>query len=339
MTTFSVVIPMYNVQLFIEQAIESVLAQEFCDFELIVVDDCSTDRSLAIVQQYDDPRIKIIRHPHNKGLAAARNTGILASCGEFIAFLDSDDAWRPDKLQAHFNHFNQNTQLGLSFSRSEFMTYEGKPTGCYQMPKLTDISAIDMFCRNPVGNGSAGVFRRQALFQIQYSRRTTEGTSFCFFDEDLRQSEDIECWTRFMLSTNWRVEGITEALTLYRLNQQGLSANLDAQYQSWLKVLHKFELDFPAFAQQVKRPAMAYQLRYLARQAIRTNDGEKAVGFFWQSLKTDPEMILMEPARTLATGGSAIILKQMPKLFRRSEKIMMKVWSFFQRISLPQRTP
>ena len=99
MPKFSVVIPLYNKEEFIENSLNSVLSQTFQDFEIIIIDDCSTDRSLSMVKQFTDKRIKIIEHPKNKGLSASRNTGIKTANAEYIAFLDADDLWKPGFLE------------------------------------------------------------------------------------------------------------------------------------------------------------------------------------------------------------------------------------------------
>lgn len=94
----SVIIPTHNRSYLIGRAISSVLDQSFQDFELIVIDDASTDNTEAVVKSFNDERIKYIRHNINKGGGAARNTGITASIGEYITFLDDDDEWLRDKL-------------------------------------------------------------------------------------------------------------------------------------------------------------------------------------------------------------------------------------------------
>ena len=95
----SVIIPTYNRAHLIGRAIRSVLDQTYQDWELIVVDDASTDDIPGIVKGFTDGRVKYIRHDENKGAAAARNTGIQAARGAYIAFLDSDDEWLPEKLE------------------------------------------------------------------------------------------------------------------------------------------------------------------------------------------------------------------------------------------------
>ena len=95
----SVVMPVYNREMYVGAAIESILGQTFTDFELIIVDDGSTDQSVAIIQGYRDPRIRLIRFSQNKGVSAARNVGNHEARGEFIAVMDSDDIALPKRLE------------------------------------------------------------------------------------------------------------------------------------------------------------------------------------------------------------------------------------------------
>lgn len=99
MPRFSVVIPLFNKENFIEHTLRSVLNQTFQDFELLIINDCSTDNSLRVAENIQDPRIKIIQHPVNKGLSASRNTGIKNAQADYIAFLDADDLWKPNFLE------------------------------------------------------------------------------------------------------------------------------------------------------------------------------------------------------------------------------------------------
>jgi glycosyltransferase involved in cell wall biosynthesis len=99
MPRFSVVIPLYNKEGYVESTLKSVLEQTFTDFEIIVVNDCSTDASMSVVEKIQDSRIKILEHSMNKGLSASRNTGIKNAEASYIAFLDADDLWKPDFLK------------------------------------------------------------------------------------------------------------------------------------------------------------------------------------------------------------------------------------------------
>ena len=110
----SVIMPAYNSEVYIRESIDSVLAQTFADFELIVVDDGSTDTTAAIVESYTDSRIRLIRQP-NRGVSVARNTGLEASQGQFITFLDSDDLYYPDFLKT-LHRLIQSNQTEMAFS-------------------------------------------------------------------------------------------------------------------------------------------------------------------------------------------------------------------------------
>ncbi|MEO0591507.1 MAG: glycosyltransferase family A protein, partial [Pseudomonadota bacterium] len=117
MTTpmISVVMPIYNVEAFVGEAVQSVLNQTFEDFELICVDDGGSDRSIDVVREFNDPRIRLV-HQVNRGLAGARNSGIAHALGEFVALLDSDDIWHRDKLMLHFIHLRANPHIGVSYA-------------------------------------------------------------------------------------------------------------------------------------------------------------------------------------------------------------------------------
>ena len=115
--TISVIIPTYNRAHLIGKAVKSVLSQTYQDFEIIVVDDGSTDNTEEIVKSFTDYKIYYICHKHNRGASAARNTGIKASRGEYIAFLDSHDEWLPEKLDKQIKTFNsESSEVGVVYN-------------------------------------------------------------------------------------------------------------------------------------------------------------------------------------------------------------------------------
>ncbi len=356
MKLISVIVPVYNVEAYIVQAVRSVLAQTYPHFELIIVDDGSPDRSIEICQQFDDPRIKIIRQK-NRGLAGARNTGIRHAQGDYLAFLDADDLWLPEKLAKHREHLDSHPQVGVSFSRSAFIDGTGNPLGIYQMPKLTGITPEHLLCRNPIGNGSAPVIRREVFEGIRFQQNRYGTVEDFYFDEDFRRSEDIECWLRIVLQTGWTIEGIPEALTLTqkvcasinvgstryginmdavalldRVNTEGLSADVCRQFDSWEQIIVKTRNYAPELIAQWGNPAKAYQLRYLARRAIRFKSAQTAVQLVNQALATHWQIILAEPRRTLLTLCAAYLLNISPVSFYASvESLALKVTGFFQK--------
>lgn len=307
MPTVSVIIPLYNTEKYIKETIASVLAQSYRDFELIIVDDGSTDESVELCRQFRDPRLRLISQ-ENRGLAGARNTGIHHARGCYVALLDADDCWHPDKLAAHVEHLKRRPKVGVSYSQSAFMDDEGRSMGIVQAPKLTGIKAANILCRNPVGNGSAPVIRKAVFDAIAFSGERRKQAKDCYFDEDLRQSEDIECWLRIATQTAWEFEGLGQALTWYRVNTQGLSANLEKQYQSWLIVRDKATYYAPDLLERYGNLAESYQLRYLARRAIRSRDAAQALDLIRRSLSKDWRIALHEPLRTACTLVCCLLL-------------------------------
>jgi glycosyltransferase involved in cell wall biosynthesis len=317
----TVVIPMFNVEKYIEKCIVSVLAQSFINFELICVDDGCTDNTLALLKQFSDPRIRIISQT-NRGLAGARNTGIQAAKGIYIALLDADDSWATEKLAKHVIHLNGNPKVGVSYCASLFMDENGNMMGIGQFPKLTDISFKDVLCRNPVGNGSAPVIRRRLLADIVTV--DPESGRKCYFDEALRQSEDIELWLRIALLGNWKFEGIATPLTYYRINDGGLSANLNKQFASWVLAINKNAQTNKQLFKRLLPLARAYQMRYLARRAIRSGDSYNAIKLIHKALFEQPEILFEEPMRTITTYVCALLSVLPRSVYTSLESMAMK---------------
>ena len=294
----SVIIPVYNCEKYIQACLKSVLQQSYQNIEIIVVNDGSQDQSIELVKQFKDPRIAVV-HKQNGGLSSARNAGISASHGDLLALLDADDLWLPHKLEAHVLHFSQNQSLGLSFDYSFLINENDAPLGLLQIGKTQDITASDIYLKNPIGNGSSVVIRRElveAVAEINPSK-----TQINLFNPDLRQSEDIECWMKIALKTSWTITGIPFVLTGYRVNQGGLSANLMKQYQSWHHVSDLIANYAPMFIRTHQRDAEAFYLRYLARRAISQHSKKVALHFLQACLRKKPKIIIVDPLRTIVT--------------------------------------
>ncbi|MEA5399617.1 glycosyltransferase family 2 protein [Synechococcus sp. BA-124 BA4] len=321
----SVIMPLYNSAATVRESLQSVIGQTYRNLEILVVDDGSSDEGPSICREFNDGRLRILEQA-NRGLAGARNTGIRQAHGEILAFLDSDDLWLPEKIARHVEHLQRHPDVGVSFSRSGFIDEASRPLGIYQMPQLRDITPDVLFCRNPISNGSAVVIRRQVLEEIRFEAAFHGGPEDFYFDDSFRQSEDIECWLRIALHTNWRFEGLPEALTLYRVSSGGLSANLEQQYAAWERILTKTAATDPGFIQRWGPKARAYQLRYLARRAIRQRQPGVAVRLLHQSLACHGRILLEEPMRTLITLSAAYLLWLLPPgLYRWLERLMIRI--------------
>ena len=303
----TIIVPAFNSARTVADTLRSLQVQTFRDFEVIVINDGSTDNTPEKVAPFlKDRRIRMIDQP-NRGLAGARNTGIFHSQGEFIGFCDADDQWKPGKLDAHVRHLTANPAVGASYSGSVFMDDNGQPLRLKQSPRLHDIDAALILTRNPVGNGSAVVLRRAALGAISFMPRNSQGGPW-FFDETFRQSEDIECWMRLTLSTDWEFEGIPGHLTLYRVAGSGLSANVERQLGSWERMIDKLRPLQPELFARHEAAARAYQFRYLARRAVSAGDGTAAMKLIGQSLAISQRPLRDEPLRTLTTLAAATLL-------------------------------
>ncbi|MBV5264748.1 glycosyltransferase family 2 protein [Pinisolibacter aquiterrae] len=302
----SIVVPAYDAAATIGETLRSLLAQTFADFEVIVVDDGSSDRTAEIVEGFEDPRIRLVRQ-RNRGLAGAHNTGIAASRGEFVGFCDADDLWMPEKLELHVDHLRREPEVGISFAGSSMIDIEGRPLRVAQRPKLTGLTAADVFLRNPIGNGSAAVVRRVAFDAIAW-RPPQESERDWWFDETFRQSDDIEGWLRFAVTTDWRIEGIPGLLTAYRIHTGALSADIDRQFKTWVRMRDKIAALAPDLVERHGAAATAYQMRYLARRAVSLHQGREAARLSRASLAASRVPLWREPVKTVVTALAAEVL-------------------------------
>ena len=163
----TVVIPSFNTSAYITDAIRSALEQTWRALEVVVVDDGSSDNSVDRILALEDPRLTCVRQP-NRGLAGARNTGLLMARGPFVGFLDSDDVWFPEKAALHLAIMKAEPTVGLTFSHSAYLNEAGVPTGQLLMAACARPTALDFVKRNHVGNGSTPIVRRDVFEQAGF---------------------------------------------------------------------------------------------------------------------------------------------------------------------------
>src|SRR5262249_23269523 len=215
MPKVSVIIPTHNRAHFLRGAIFSVLNQTFQDFEIVVVDDASTDNTAKVVAAFNDDRIRFIQHDTNKGGSAARNTGILASKCDYIAFLDDDDEWLPDKLRKQ-----------MEILVASLPEVGGVYTGCLDVDKVSgkvirqriptkrgNLSR-ELLIENCVGGTSAMLLRKVCLQKVG------------LFDETLPRSQDYDLWIR--ISREFLFECAQEPLFKYNVHGKKISTDLRA---------------------------------------------------------------------------------------------------------------
>ena len=182
--TVSVVLPVFNGELSIERALQSVLRQTMSDLELVVIDDGSADRTSTVVSRYSEPRLKFVKLANNSGTSAARNTGISLARGEYIAFLDSDDEWLPDKLEQQVETIRATpATTGISTTGFRIHRVVG---GCYQdtIPDPHTDWQRQQLTTCALGPGSTLMVKRDVFPQVG------------MFDVRLRRFEDWDWMIR-----------------------------------------------------------------------------------------------------------------------------------------------
>ena len=332
MKKVSVIIPVYNVEKYILVTVQSVLSQTHQNFEILIVDDVSSDQTVETCKQFNDPRIKLICHKENRGPSGTSNTGIRNAQGEYIALLDGDDVWLPEKLEKHINHLEHSANVGVSFSPSDFIDEVGQPLGTCQRPKLKDITVSDLLLSNPLGNGSAAVYRREVFEAIKFQDNLHGSVEDYYFDERFRMSQDLECLLRIAIQTHWQIEGISETLTQYRVNPTGVSSNLLNNIEVWDRVLEKMSSYAPELIAQWENKSRAYLLRYLARRAVRLQVGSLAVELIHRTLFTYWRILIEEPRLTILTWVAAYLLCFTPKfIYCKIEAFVYKFSAIMQR--------
>jgi len=214
MPKVSVVIPTYNRPNFLRAAVRSVLGQTFQDFEIVIVDDASTGETQAVVASFGDPRIRYLRHDQNRQISGARNTGVQAATGEFVAFLDDDDEWRREKLekQVHILETSAST-VGVVYTAFEQVNVpSGEVVG--QISPIKRGHILHELCsRNWVGTASTVCLRRKCFDEVG------------LFDERMTFGEEYDMWIRVAHRYDFRY--LDEVLVRYGLHRRRLSRNFD----------------------------------------------------------------------------------------------------------------
>lgn len=207
----SIIMPAYNAERYIEESIQSVLQQSYSDWELILIDDCSTDQTSQIISNYANQysNIHVHRNPENLGVAESRNLGVSLAAGEWIAFLDSDDCWHPDKLRLQME-LADSTHARFLFTGSAFMDENSQPLD-YYLPAPKTIQYHELLKQNVVSCSS--VMMQKELI-IQYPMKHASA-----------MHEDFAVWLRILRDKQICAYGIDQPLLIYRISSGSKSGN------------------------------------------------------------------------------------------------------------------
>lgn len=269
---FSVVIPTYNRATKVVHAVKSVLAQTFTDYELWVVDDGSTDNTLTVLEAFRE-RLNYLRKS-NGGAASARNAGIACAQGDYIAFLDSDDSWYPNKLQRVAQAIRARPQVGLFYSQIDVVNEAGVKLWTYKSRQVGDNGYIELLAADFVAASSA-VVKRACFAEVGV------------FDESLGGCEDWDMWIR--IARLYPIQLVAEPLVVHERKLEGAYSS---DYRRWIKAIDEVvdkafaaDLELDPMVQQDIPPVVAYTK---AKICLSFGDEQAALIQFKRSLELNP---------------------------------------------------
>ncbi len=264
----SVVMPTYNGSKGIKRAILSVLNQSYSNFEIIVVDDCSTDNTVEEVSKIKDGRIKVYRHSENRNGSAARNTGIRASRGEYVAFLDDDDEWLKDKLSKQVEYLSEKDSLdwgGVLVSHK--ILYGGKYRSVV-LEKEGDISKEIYLMQRSLAAGSSLMVRKSVFDDVG------------LFNEEYLRHQDLEFVLRFL--KKYKLGVMKEVLSVIH----GHSGRVSGEKMLSVKerFLKDFKEDIEAFGKKTSRKIYARQYLQIAKHFALDANAKMTLKYLHKSL-------------------------------------------------------
>lgn len=297
MPLISVIIPVYNGEKTIRETIKSVLSQTFTEFELIVINDGSQDRTLEIVETIQDPRLKVFSYP-NAGQSTSRNRGIALATGEYISFIDADDLWTPDKLEAQVKVLQENPQAAVAYSWTDWIDESSQFLG--KGSHITEKGEVftKLLLNDFVANGSNSLIRHQALVEVGG------------FDASVTPAEDWDMWLR--LAAHYEFVAVPSPHILYRISPNSASFNVWKMEASSLKVIEKAFAQAPESLQHLKRKSLGNRYKYLTYKSIEgypeRKKGLTALRFLSQIVRNDPSMLRAKVIWKILFRIAAIVL-------------------------------
>ena len=319
---FSVVIPTYNQADYLKVALRSVLDQTYQDYEVIVVNNYSTDHTLDVIRDAGDPRVQVINF-HNQGvIGAGRNVGIRASRGTYVAFLDSDDTWYPNKLERASEVIEADPVAGL-ICHDQDLVRDGRPAGAAQIGPPVGFKGNMhdyLLLRGNCVSTSASVVARRHLEEVG------------LFSEDPAHItvEDYDLWLK--LSTVCRFHFIPEVLGAHNFHPSSASANVDGHLHAALAVLdmhcgrlHASGRSYPSRAIR-KRYANVY---YVAARQVQRNSAagqSHSGGAFRKALKYYLKTLMTYPLHKKAYAGLALFFADLLLGPTRRKRISYALW-------------
>jgi glycosyltransferase involved in cell wall biosynthesis len=284
----SVIIPAYNAERTILATIASVQQQTFSEWELIVINDGSTDRTLELLNSVEDPRLKSFSYS-NGGLPVARNRGISHATGKFIAFLDADDLWTPDKLELQLAALQQHPEAGVAYSWTYFMDEQGGPSYAEGSRLYEGNVYAELLVNNFLHNGSNPLIRKEAIESVGE------------FDPTLKSCEDWDFYLR--LAARWPFVLVPKPQIIYRQSSGAMSSKVEIMEQTSLIVLERAFRAAPPELQYLKSQSFAWIYKYGAQQYLKYSTDisgvNKAGQKLWKAIRLKPQILLEKYTQSL----------------------------------------
>ena len=273
MPKVTVVIPAYNAMAYLPETLASVLQQTFTDFEVLIINNGSTDHIVSWASEIVDPRVKLISQD-NQGVAGARNTGIAQAQGEYIAFLDADDLWKTTKLEKQVRCFAAQPDVGLVYTWTLFIDAAGKSTGVTAKADIEGYVWEELLLGDVVGSGSSAMIRRSCFDHVG------------LFDPE-QFIEDCDMWVR--IAAHYPFAVIQEVLVYYRQHPASKSRNHDQlMHHMQCAIAKKFQ-NAPLEVLNLRPQAYGRGFLWLAWKVIFDGgDAEKAQSFARQAVSHYP---------------------------------------------------
>jgi len=272
----SVIIPTYNRSMLVKEAIQSVLKQSLKDFELIVIDDGSTDNTSSVVKSINDTRIKYF-YKENGGVSSARNLGLVKRKGEYVAFLDDDDLMPKNYLEVMICHLNENRDYKIAYSLFTDVYPDGKKNNRFGEEHFISGCLTKNFFKKIPHISSAAVFHHSILDGF-------------FFDEHLKTAEDSDFYLR--ISTRGTILCVPEVSIIRRVTPGSLSreGTFDSSI-SWVRILERFyfQLDGHKFiSARTAKTRIGQLYRRMAREHYRQGNKKAAILLFKKAVSYKP---------------------------------------------------
>jgi glycosyltransferase involved in cell wall biosynthesis len=280
MPKVSIVIPAYNAMNYLPQTVSSVMEQTYKDFEIVLVNDGSTDCIQEWVAAQNIPQIELISQ-ENRGLAGARNTGIRHAQGSYIAILDADDLWEPTKLEKQVQILDADLEAALVYTWVSLVDEDGVSTGRFYKSHEEGKVWEPMLSVNIVGCGSVPLIRKSCLDRVGE------------FDENLRSFvEDWDLWLRMARLYPFKV--IKEPLVYYRQRPDSASKNWEAMERSYQIVIQKNFRDRSLESASLRARCEAFVCLNLAWMALQgfNPDYSMARQYQQKALRFFPKIVL-----------------------------------------------